>query len=165
MWVGIDGDTCQSAILQTGIDYTEQGESVSYNAWYEFYPDYAHDIRGISLSAGDIVNLTVVASSATSGTTYITNESTGQSASTSITSSSSLCQENAEWILEDYTKDDELVPFAYFTNVTFPEAEACTSGGNSYGPSAGEEIDIFQKGEQWTTAKVSGNSITISCYV
>lgn len=30
-WVGIDGDTCQTAILQTGIDFTVSGSSVSYD--------------------------------------------------------------------------------------------------------------------------------------
>lgn len=39
-WVGIDGDTCQTAILQTGVDFTVKGSSVSYDAWYEWYPDY-----------------------------------------------------------------------------------------------------------------------------
>jgi hypothetical protein len=35
-WVGIDGDSCGSAILQTGVDFTV-GEG--YDAWYEWYPD------------------------------------------------------------------------------------------------------------------------------
>lgn len=33
-WVGIDGDTCSTAILQTGIDFCIQGGSTSYSAWY-----------------------------------------------------------------------------------------------------------------------------------
>lgn len=35
-WVGIDGDTCQTAILQTGVDFNVQGSSVSFDAWYEW---------------------------------------------------------------------------------------------------------------------------------
>lgn len=35
-WVGIDGDTCQTAILQTGVDlYIEDGQA-SFDAWYEW---------------------------------------------------------------------------------------------------------------------------------
>ena len=30
-WVGIDGDTCDTAILQTGVDFTVSGSSVSYD--------------------------------------------------------------------------------------------------------------------------------------
>jgi hypothetical protein len=40
-WVGIDGDTCQTAILQTGVDFNVRGTSVSFDAWYEWFPDYA----------------------------------------------------------------------------------------------------------------------------
>lgn len=35
-WVGIDGDTCQTAILQTGFDWYGDG---TYDAWYEWYPE------------------------------------------------------------------------------------------------------------------------------
>ena len=37
-WVGIDGATCDSAILQTGFDWYGDG---TYDAWYEWYPEYA----------------------------------------------------------------------------------------------------------------------------
>lgn len=37
-WVGIDGDTCETAILQTGVDFCYSGGEVSYDAWYEWYP-------------------------------------------------------------------------------------------------------------------------------
>lgn len=37
-WVGIDGDTCGTAILQTGVDFSYQGGGVSFDAWYEWYP-------------------------------------------------------------------------------------------------------------------------------
>ena len=31
VWVGIDGDTCGTAILQTGIDFTVSGTSISFD--------------------------------------------------------------------------------------------------------------------------------------
>lgn len=37
-WVGIDGDTCETAILQTGVDFTYEAGAVSFDAWYEWYP-------------------------------------------------------------------------------------------------------------------------------
>lgn len=64
-WVGIDGDSCQTAILQTGIDWTVSGSSVTYDAWYEWYPDYSYDFSGITVSAGDSITVTVVATSTT----------------------------------------------------------------------------------------------------
>lgn len=40
-WVGIDGDTCDTAILQTGIDFCVEGGETFYEAWYEWYPGKA----------------------------------------------------------------------------------------------------------------------------
>lgn len=37
-WVGIDGDTCSTAILQTGIDFCYESGSATFDAWYEWYP-------------------------------------------------------------------------------------------------------------------------------
>jgi hypothetical protein len=34
-WVGIDGDTAPSAILQAGIEWTLADGVITYNAWYE----------------------------------------------------------------------------------------------------------------------------------
>ena len=51
-WVGIDGDTCQTAILQTGIDWTKSGSSITYDAWYEWYPGMFHSPIRISANRG-----------------------------------------------------------------------------------------------------------------
>jgi hypothetical protein len=62
-WVGIDGDTCGTAILQTGLDFSISASgAVSYDAWYEWYPDYAYDFSGFSVKGGDQVKITVVCS-------------------------------------------------------------------------------------------------------
>lgn len=37
-WVGIDGDTCDTAILQTGIDFCIEDGATTYDPWYEWYP-------------------------------------------------------------------------------------------------------------------------------
>ena len=129
-------------------------------AWYEWYPDYAYDFSGISFSAGDSVKLTVTASSTTSGTAVIENLTTGKTVTQDITSSSALCEENAEWIVEDYEEGDSLVPFADFGTVTFTGASA-TTGSGSVGPSGATLIDIEQNNEVLTSASVSGSDVTI----
>ena len=35
-WVGIDGDTCGNAILQTGVDFNVDGSSVSFDGKRHF---------------------------------------------------------------------------------------------------------------------------------
>jgi hypothetical protein len=93
-------------------------------AWYEWYPDYAYDFSGISFSAGDSVTVTVTATSTKAGTAVIKNNTTGKSVSKSITSSAALCEQDAEWIVEDFEEGSSLVPMANFGTVTFTGASA-----------------------------------------
>ncbi|EIN07874.1 hypothetical protein PUNSTDRAFT_114298 [Punctularia strigosozonata HHB-11173 SS5] len=159
-WVGIDGDTCDTAILQTGLDFTISGSSVSYDAWYEWYPDYAYDFSGISFKAGDSVTVTVTASSTKSGTAVIKNNTTGKSVSKTISSSSALCEQDAEWIVEDFESGGSLVPFANFGTVTFTGASAGLSSGTTT-PSGATLIDIEQSSSVLTSVSVSGSSVTV----
>jgi len=160
-WVGIDGDTCQNAILQTGIDFTISDGQISYDAWYEWLPDYAYDFSGISFSAGDIVTVSVYASSLTSGTATIENNSNGEKVSQSITSSSSLCGENAEWIVEDYQQDDSLVPLCDWGTVTFTDCTA-TTAKSSLVASGADILDIEQNNKILTSASGGGSSVSVS---
>ncbi|KAF7970859.1 hypothetical protein HWV62_22756 [Athelia sp. TMB] len=160
-WVGIDGDTCGSAILQTGVDFTISGGSVSYDAWYEWFPAGAYDFSGISFSAGDTVTLTVTATSTTSGTAVIQNESTGATVTQDLTSSSALCQQNAEWIVEDYEENGGLVPFANFGTVEFTGASASTTSG-AIGPGSATLIDIDQNNAILTSSSVGDSTVTVT---
>ncbi|KAI1493428.1 putative aspergillopepsin [Biscogniauxia mediterranea] len=158
-WVGIDGDTCSTAILQTGVDFTIRGSSVSFDAWYEWYPDYAYDFSGISISAGDTVTFTVTASSKKAGTATITNKSTGQTVSHSFSGETNqLCEYNAEWIVEDYESGGSLVSFADFGTVTFTGASV--NGGT--GVSGATIIDLEQNNKVLTSCSTSGSS-SVTC--
>ncbi|KAF8843005.1 hypothetical protein BDN67DRAFT_253938 [Paxillus ammoniavirescens] len=159
-WVGIDGDTCGNAILQTGVDFTVSGGSVSYDAWYEWYPDYAYDFSGIPIAAGNVIKLTVTASSTTSGTAVIENLTTGHTVTQEITSSYALCEANAEWIVEDFEENGALVPFADFGTVEFTSAEA-TGPSGTYTPSGATLMDIEQNGKVLTSVSTSGSTATI----
>ncbi|KAL7620590.1 hypothetical protein AAE478_009585 [Parahypoxylon ruwenzoriense] len=160
-WVGIDGDTCQTAILQTGIDFTVRGSSVSYDAWHEWYPDYAYDFSGISISAGDTITMTVTASSTSGGTAVIENETTGKKVTHTFSGESAkLCETNAEWIVEDYSSGGSLVSFADFGTVQFTGASV--NGGT--GVTGATIIDIQQSGEILTDCSTSGSSSVICVY-
>lgn len=160
-WVGIDGDTCSSAILQTGVDFCVQGGSVSYDAWYEWYPDAAYDFSGISISAGDTIRVTVDAFSTSTGNATIENISNGQTVSHSFSGvQGDLCEYNAEWIVEDFESGGGMVPFADFGTVTFTNAQA-SDGGSTVGPSGASVMDIQQNSTVLTSSSVSGNSVTV----
>ncbi|CAI7603887.1 unnamed protein product [Penicillium crustosum] len=160
-WVGIDGDTCSSAILQTGVNFCIEDGEVSYDAWYEWYPDYAYDFSGIQISSGDVIKLTVTASSKTSGSAVIENVTTGKTVTHKFTGvdDGDLCETNAEWIVEDFESGGELVPFTNFGTVTFRNAEA-TSGGETVGPSGSTIMDIKQSGNVLTKSSATSSSVT-----
>jgi len=162
-WVGIDGDTCSTAILQTGIDFCIQGSSVSYDAWYEWYPDYAYDFSGISISAGNVIKITVDATSKTAGTATVENVSTGKSVTHTFTGGvdGDLCEYNAEWIVEDFESNNALVPFANFGTVKFSNAQA-TTGGKTVGPSGATIMDIKQSNSVLTSSSATSNSVSVS---
>ncbi|KAH9845584.1 aspergillopepsin [Teratosphaeria destructans] len=145
-WVGIDGDTCESAILQTGVDFLVEGSEVAFDAWYEWYPDYAYDFD-IDISAGDVIVATVKATSKTAGSATIENETTGKSVTHTFTNSAdlgTLCETDAEWIVEDFESGNELVAFADFGTVTFTDAKYIKSGSTYSVTSSATIIDIEQ---------------------
>ncbi|KZP18089.1 hypothetical protein FIBSPDRAFT_792372, partial [Athelia psychrophila] len=160
-WVGIDGDTCETAILQTGVDFTVTDGFVSYDAWYEWYPDYAYDFSGIDISEGDVITLTVTASTDYTGSAVIENQSTGQTVTKHIVSLSSLCQENAEWIVEDFEEGSSLVPFADFGTVEFTNALATTVNGDSVSPLGATTIDIRQNLITLTSVSIGLDTVTV----
>ncbi|KAJ5892391.1 peptidase A4 family-domain-containing protein [Penicillium tannophilum] len=162
-WVGIDGDTWSDAILQTGVDFIVEGGQVSYDAWYEWYPDYAYDFSDIDISAGDEIKVTVEASSKASGIATIENISTGQSVSHTFSRDveGDLGELNAEWIVEDFEEGDSLVSFADFGSVTFSNAQA-TDNGSTVGPSGATIMDIEQDGEVLTSTSSTSDSVTVT---
>ncbi|KAJ8468942.1 hypothetical protein ONZ51_g9323 [Trametes cubensis] len=157
IWVGIDGDTCRSAILQTGIDITVSDGTISYDAWYEWFPSPTSDFAGFTIRAGDNISATVIADSLTSGTATLINYSTGQEVTKILTSQPALCLENAEWIVEDYSMGG-LVPFANFGTVTFTDVLAGTSTGG-IGPAGATIFDIVKNGR---VVGASSSSVTVS---
>ncbi|KAL1961654.1 hypothetical protein VTN77DRAFT_1369 [Rasamsonia byssochlamydoides] len=161
-WVGIDGDTYQNAILQTGVDFSvDASGAVSYDAWYEWYPDYAYDFSGITIKAGDVISLSVTASSSSHGTAVIENLTSGQKVSKTLSapsSSATLGGQNAEWIVEDYEENGGLVPFANFGTVKFTSASAGTSSGSSLGTNGADILDIRQNGHVLTSASIPSSS-------
>ncbi|KAK7549482.1 peptidase A4 family-domain-containing protein [Phyllosticta citricarpa] len=165
-WVGIDGDTYGNAILQTGVDfYATSSGSYSFDAWYEWYPDYAYNFNGIDISAGDVITVSVESSSSSAGTAVVENETTGQRVSKSLTapeSSATLGGQNAEWIVEDFESNGSLVSFADFGSVTFTDATASTSSGGSYGPSDGSIFDIEQGSTVLTSVSVGSHEVTVT---
>lgn len=69
----------------------------------------------------------VNATTTTSGSATIENLAIGKTVTKSLTSTSTLGGENAEWIVEDFEEGDSLIAFADFGKVTFANCVAATS--------------------------------------
>ncbi|EJD50362.1 hypothetical protein AURDEDRAFT_99891 [Auricularia subglabra TFB-10046 SS5] len=161
-WVGIDGYSCGSAILQTGVDFIVQGKSVSYDVWYEWWPDYAYLYdEPITVKAGDRVELSVVATSTKTGSSTVRNLSSGWTSTQQIKSGAALCESDAEWIVEDFASDGGQVPFANFGTVTLSNAVAGRFSSGNIGPSNATLIDIKQNDKVLTKTTVSSSSVTV----
>jgi len=161
-WVGIDGDTCSSAILQTGIDWYGDG---TYDAWYEWYPLDSFTFSGITINQGDSIKMTVTATSTSAGSAVIENLTTGKTVTETFSGEKNkLCQTNAEWIVEDFEECEgsscSYVPFANFGSVEFTSASAVKSG-STVGPSGATIFDIEQNNKVLTSC--SAGSSTVSC--
>ena len=107
------------------------------------------------------MTVTVTATSTTAGTAVIENTSTGQTVSQDLTSSAALCEQNAEWIVEDYEENGALVPFANFGSVTFSDASATTTSG-AVGPGSATVIEIQQDNQVLTDVSVDDTSVTVT---
>jgi Peptidase A4 family len=159
-WVGLDGDTCETSILQTGVDFCVEDGITSYDAWYEWYPAYSYDFTGITIDAGDVVKVSVVADSTTSGVATVENVSKGETVShTFVLEVDALCEWNAEWIVEDFEEGDSLVNFADFGTVTFSDCEA-TKDGDTVDTDGAVIMDIEQD-SVLTSVTASGSTVTV----
>ncbi|KAM6491323.1 Peptidase A4 family domain containing protein [Amanita muscaria] len=168
VWVGIDGNTCKTAILQTGIDMYYQNGAISYDPWYEWWPDHPYRYSSpIAIRAGDIIRLTVTASSTTSGTTLIENLTTGQSESQSLSNPSHpLCLQNVEWIVEDFNLvSGSMAPFCNFGFVIFTSAYAYMHSGPVISPYGAVELNIKQDGKVLASSSRSSPGTIMIQYV
>ncbi len=130
-------------------------------AWYEWYPAFAHNFN-LAINSGDVIKLTVTASSTTSGTAVIENLTSGQQVSKTLSSTHALCEQNAEWIVEDYEQGGSLVPFCDFGTVAFTNAYATTTSGSHITPNGATIIDIEQNNKVLTSVSENSNGVTIS---
>jgi hypothetical protein len=73
----------------------------------------------------------------------------------------SLCEQNAEWIVEDFESGSSLVPFANFGSVTFSGASAVKSGA-TVGVTGATIIDLEQNTVLTDCSLVGSSGVTCS---
>ena len=97
-WVGIDGFN-SNTVEQIGVDADCQNGVPTYYAWFELYPHPLFIINGLTISPGDKISAEVHYDGRGQFTLSITDESTGQSFSTTAKVKGAQ-RSSAEWIAE-----------------------------------------------------------------
>jgi hypothetical protein len=110
-WVGIDGFN-SNTVEQTGTDSDCQSGQPVYYAWFEFYPHPLFIINNLAVKPGDVMSAEVQYKGR-QFTATITNQSTGQSFSTS-TRLNGAQRSSAEWIVEAPSSAGGILPLADF---------------------------------------------------
>ncbi|KAJ8122579.1 hypothetical protein ONZ43_g1268 [Nemania bipapillata] len=101
--------------------------------------------------------MTVRATGKNSGSVTLDNKTTGKSVSHTFTNQiGNLCQTNAEWIVEDFSQGNSLVPFANFGTVVFTGA----SVNGATGLDKAIIYDIKQGNKVYTSCSASSPSST-----
>ena len=75
--------------------------------------------------------------------------------------STALCQQNAEWIVEDYSENNEPVPFCNFGTVEFTNAYATTTAGGRVTPDGAKMIVMQSNGQDITSVEKNQAGVTI----
>ncbi|KAJ6164089.1 aspergillopepsin [Penicillium chermesinum] len=159
IWVGIDGSSCQSAILQTGVNVCIQNGVPSYGAWYEWFPQamIGWDSSTLSINAGDQIRATVSATADNAGTATVENLSNGQTGTYTWNGDvqGDLC------MAEESGFSGGPVPFANFGSVTFSDASA-TVNGAAVGPDNADIWDMDANGQELATAYISNGQVIVN---
>lgn len=160
-WVGIDGYS-DADLIQTGVLWCIEDGEFLYEAWYEYLPASLIEYSGISVTAGSVVTVTATKTGTNSGVTTLT--SGGKTVSHTFSRQNSpLPGTSAEWIVEDFTSGDSLVPFANFGSVTFTGSSAVING-ETVTPGSGDAVIIdleTESGTIITSTTVSGGTVTV----
>ncbi|SPQ26684.1 248a7ba7-3a8b-47c4-a326-e4e733eb4534 [Thermothielavioides terrestris] len=138
-WVGIDGDTYKSALLQAGTLCTIDNSTAdaTHLAWWQWVPSGAYAITSlpgkteILLSPDDWIEVTIDTASDTEAEITIANLSQQQVYTMHIGTGPTLARVDADWVVERPYFDGALAGFPTFTDVWFEEAYANLTSSSS----------------------------------
>lgn len=176
IWVGLDGSGktgCTGVVMQTGLAMRVRDDTLTYKAWYQWYPNKNVAFLDMDITPGDSVTLTVSASSDSGGIAIIENNTQETSVNhTFVDQTPHLCQTGAEWIVEDFSVKKygvtSRIPFADFGSVTFTNASAVNGNGTKFGPADSHLLDIVAGSGAdrvlLTNVTVSDSSVSVIYY-
>lgn len=168
-FVGIDGYNCRSGMLLGGVTMITMDPRPEDNEYYVFaqwFPQIEDRINEVPVSAGDVMRLSVNATSTTAGSVLVENLTTGKSATRSVGAQSGqdLCQNSAQWVVRDYEIVNTLpVPIANWTDVAFENVSAATTDGTVVPPNGPDSslVNIIFAGELQSKASAGDDNVDV----
>lgn len=126
-WIGIGGVTSDD-LIQIGTENIIEPDGTVYSgAFYELLPDVSQEVPGVTVAPGDAISASISQVSATKWSMSISNQTTGQSYTATVTYTST--NSSAEWIEEDPSyASGGLVPFDNFGTINFTGASTTVNG-------------------------------------
>lgn len=123
VWVGIDGLN-NNTVEQLGTESYIYNGAVSYDAWYQMYPDSS--VIAFSVSPEDSITASVTYSVPRHPNQFQLSliDNTDGKNFTVYTSSSTASRTSAEWVAEAPSAFGGIVPLPTFGSVTFTNAQA-----------------------------------------
>ncbi|KAK1782372.1 concanavalin A-like lectin/glucanase domain-containing protein [Copromyces sp. CBS 386.78] len=143
-WVGIDGDSWTSALLQAGTVCKINNSTgiVENEVWWQWVPSGAYTIANIPVFAGDWFDITINTTSATAASIKIINTGRGYTQSFNIYAGATLARVDADWVVERPYYGTALAGFAQFTQVWFQNAYATLTSGTNLGITGAKQYQI-----------------------
>jgi len=125
-WVGIGGVTTNDLIQIGTQNIVNANGKIITTAFYETLPKIAHTIANFNVSPGDSITASLTETSPNTWALSIVNNTNNDSFNKTIYYDSSLS--SAEWIEEDPSDGNGLIPLDNFGNVNFSNCQ--TTNGN-----------------------------------
>ncbi|KAH8660591.1 peptidase A4 family-domain-containing protein [Xylariales sp. PMI_506] len=117
IWIGIEGNSTQTQILQSGLDIYVEDNQLVIDAWSQWHPNPVEIISGIAINAGDTITVAIDLVGTGEAAAVITNKSTGKSVTQDLSGDPIPIEFlGAQWIVEELTPGVEA--FGQFS-VTF----------------------------------------------
>ena len=111
------------------------------------------------------ISVFVTSCSSKAGTALVKNLSTGRTVTKAFTGTAPLGGQNTEWIVENFSSGDSLLPFAKFGTVMFSNAVARYGGWEMERMSGASVVEIESSGGTVPTEVTvfSGSSVSTTC--
>ena len=145
-WIGIDGFTGGTNLIQTGTEQDWAGGKAVYRAWWEILPAAETVIPSITVHPGDVFTAAIKKGTGTTWSIKITDTTTNKTFSINKTYTGPAT--SVEWIQEAPTVGGTIATLAHYGKTYFIN---CGFDGANIGFTAGNRGIMIQNGKHVST--------------